>query len=105
MANAWNVKSAQLIEAHGYAAIATSSGAIADSLGYPDGEKIPFGELLYVIQRIAACTSIPLSVDLERGYTDDLNELNDHIQKLIDIGVAGINPEDAMKIKVLVMQV
>jgi 2-methylisocitrate lyase-like PEP mutase family enzyme len=95
IANAWNVKSAQLIEAHGYAAIATSSGAIADSLGYADGEKIPFSELLYVIKRIAACTSIPLSVDLERGYTDDLNELNDHIQKLIDIGVAGINLEDA----------
>jgi 2-methylisocitrate lyase-like PEP mutase family enzyme len=95
IANAWNVKSAQLIEAKGFAAIATSSGAIADSLGYADGEKIPFGELLYVIGRIAACTSIPLSVDLERGYTDDLNKLNDHIQHLIDLGVAGINLEDA----------
>jgi 2-methylisocitrate lyase-like PEP mutase family enzyme len=49
IANAWNVKSAQLIEAQGFAAIATSSGAIADSLGYADGEKIPFSELLYVI--------------------------------------------------------
>jgi 2-methylisocitrate lyase-like PEP mutase family enzyme len=95
IANAWNVKSARLIEAQGYAAIATSSGAISDSLGYADGEKIPFGELLYIIQRIAACTSIPLSVDLERGYTDDLNKLNDHIQQLIDIGVVGINLEDA----------
>jgi 2-methylisocitrate lyase-like PEP mutase family enzyme len=27
--------------------------------------------------------------------TDDLNELNDQIQKLIDLGVAGINLEDA----------
>jgi 2-methylisocitrate lyase-like PEP mutase family enzyme len=95
IANAWNVKSARLIEAQGYAAIATSSGAIADSLGYPDGEKIPFSELLYVIGRIAACTSIPLSVDLERGYTDNLEELNSHIQQLIDLGVAGINLEDA----------
>jgi len=95
IANAWNVKSAKLIEAQGFAAIATSSGAIADSLGYPDGEKIPFGELLYVIGRIVACTSIPLSVDLERGYTDDLDELNRNIQQLIDLGVAGINLEDA----------
>ena len=38
IANAWNVKSAQIIEASGYEAIATSSGAIADSLGYKDGE-------------------------------------------------------------------
>jgi 2-methylisocitrate lyase-like PEP mutase family enzyme len=95
IANAWNVKSAQIIENSGYDAIATSSGAIADSLGYPDGEKIPFGELLYVVQRIKACTSLPLSVDLERGYTNDLTKLNDHIQELIDIGVAGINLEDA----------
>jgi len=95
IANAWNVKSAQIIENNGYAAIATSSGAIADSLGYADGEKIPFSELLYVVERIASRINIPLSVDLERGYTDDLDELNSHIQRLIDVGVAGINIEDA----------
>lgn len=95
IANAWNVRSAQIIEKAGYAAIATSSGAIADSLGYADGEKIPFDELLYVVKRMLLTVSIPLSVDLERGYTDDLNQLNEHIQKLVDIGVIGINLEDA----------
>ncbi|HEY5825388.1 MAG TPA: isocitrate lyase/phosphoenolpyruvate mutase family protein [Cyclobacteriaceae bacterium] len=92
--NAWNVKSAQLIEQSGYEAIGTSSGAIAASMGYEDGEKIPFNELLYLVKRIAACTSIPLTVDVERGYTDDLKELTDNIQKLIDAGVVGINIED-----------
>ncbi len=95
IANAWNAKSAQIIEKNGFDAIATSSGAIADSLGYEDGEKIPFVELLYILQRIKSCTSIPLSVDLERGYTNNLNDLNDNIQKLIDIGVVGINLEDS----------
>ena len=95
IANAWNVKSAKLIEDNGYKAIATSSGAIANSLGYEDGEKIPFNELLYIVQRIKACTSIPLSVDLERGYTNNLAVLNDNIQQLIDAGVVGINLEDA----------
>jgi 2-methylisocitrate lyase-like PEP mutase family enzyme len=95
IATAWNVKSAQLIEQSGYGAIATSSGAISNSLGYEDGEKIPFSELLYVVQRIKACTNIPLSVDLERGYTDNPNELIENIQRLVDIGVAGINLEDA----------
>jgi 2-methylisocitrate lyase-like PEP mutase family enzyme len=95
LANAWNVKSSKLIEEAGYQAIGTSSGAIAESLGYPDGEKIPFNELLYIVQRIKASTTIPVSVDMERGYTDDLNVLNDNIQKLLDIGVSGINIEDA----------
>src|SRR5258708_264828 len=95
IANAWNVKSAQLIEQSGYQAIATSSGAISNSLGYEDGEKMPFSELLYIVQRIKAGTTIPLSVDLERGYTDNLSELIENIQKLVDTGVAGINLEDA----------
>jgi len=95
IANAWNVKSARVIEKNGYDAIGTSSGAISDSLGYADGENIPFTELLYILQRIRASISIPLSVDLERGYTDNLTQLNENIQKLLDIGVAGINLEDA----------
>ena len=95
IANAWNVKSAQIIESNGYDAIATSSGAIANSLGYEDGEKIPFSELFYIVQRIKSCTSVPVSVDLETGYANDLTKLNDNIQKLIDIGVVGINLEDA----------
>lgn len=95
LANAWNAKSAKLIEAAGFPAIATSSGAIADSMGYPDGEQIPFEELLYIINRIKASTTIPLSVDFERGYSNDLSIVNQHIQQLLDIGVVGINIEDA----------
>lgn len=95
LANVWNVKSAKIVEACGFEAMATSSGAISDSLGYKDGEQIPFDELLYVIKRIRSGTGIPLSVDFERGYTDDLMLLNEYIQKLIDAGVVGINLEDA----------
>ena len=94
LANAWNVKSAQIIEKAGFNAIATSSGAIANSLGYNDGEQIPFEELLYIVKRIKASTNIPLTVDLERGYTNDLDVLNSHIQQIIDIGATGINIED-----------
>jgi 2-methylisocitrate lyase-like PEP mutase family enzyme len=32
---------------------------------------------------------------MERGYTNDLSVLNEHIQKLIDIGIVGTNLEDA----------
>lgn len=95
LANVWNVKSAQIAESSGFKAVATSSGAVAESLGYKDGEHIPFAELLYIVRRIKTSISIPLSVDFERGYTDDLETLNKHIQQLIDSGVVGINLEDA----------
>jgi len=95
LANAWNVKSARIIEQNGYDAIGTSSGAISNSMGYEDGEKMPFSELLYIVKRIAASITIPLSVDFERGYTGDLSSLTGNIEKLIEAGVAGINIEDA----------
>jgi 2-methylisocitrate lyase-like PEP mutase family enzyme len=95
LANVWNAKSAQIAEQCGFEAIATSSGAIAESLGYKDGEQIPFSELLYMVQRIKASTSIPLSVDFERGYTGDMQVITEYVQKLLDIGVVGINIEDA----------
>lgn len=95
LANVWNVKSAQIAENCGFKAVGTSSGAIADSLGYKDGEQMPFSELLYIVKRIQASISIPLSVDIERGYTNDPEVLKEHIQALIDYGVAGINLEDA----------
>jgi 2-methylisocitrate lyase-like PEP mutase family enzyme len=94
IANAWNAKSAQLIEKAGFEAIATSSGAIAASMGYPDGEQMPFAEMLYVVSRIKAATALPLSVDFERGYTDDLPLLHKHLQQIIDTGAVGINLED-----------
>ncbi|SDS66355.1 2-Methylisocitrate lyase, PEP mutase family [Mucilaginibacter mallensis] len=94
IANAWNAKSAQIIEKSGFEVVATSSGAIAASMGYPDGEQMPFAEMLYIISRIKAATGLPLSVDFERGYTDDLTLLNEHVQQLIDIGAVGINMED-----------
>ncbi len=95
VANAWNAKSAQILQAKGFEAIATSSGAIAESLGYRDGEQIPFNELLYIVRRIKAFIDIPLSVDMEKGYSDDLDQFQDNIQKLLDAGVAGINIEDS----------
>lgn len=95
LGNVWNAKSAKIAQEQGFNAIGTSSGAIADSLGYPDGEKIPFAEMLYIVKRIKSATDIPLTVDMERGYTDDTAQLNEYIQQLLDIGVVGINIEDA----------
>src|SRR5712692_7117297 len=51
--NAWDVVSARILEECGHPAIATSSAAVAFTLGYPDGQRISRGEMLEVAGRIA----------------------------------------------------
>jgi 2-methylisocitrate lyase-like PEP mutase family enzyme len=93
--NVWNVRSALAFQECGFPAVATSSAAVADSLGYPDGEGMSFAEYCFVIRRILASVRIPLSVDMEMGYGETNEEIYQHILELIDLGVAGINIEDS----------
>jgi 2-methylisocitrate lyase-like PEP mutase family enzyme len=95
LANAWNVQSARIFEKCGYKALATSSAAIANSLGYEDGEKINFHELLFIVELIAANTSLPLTVDLESGYGTEIDEVINNIEQLHQVGVVGANLEDS----------
>ena len=94
LGNVWNVESAKAYEKLGYKALATSSSAVALSLGYEDGEQMAFEEYFYIIKRIKASVSIPLSVDLESGYGQENDIVVSNIIKLIEIGVSGINIED-----------
>ena len=58
--NAWDAASARLIAAEGYPAIASSSGACAGVLGYPDGQRIPRGEMLSVCRNARAVAVVLL---------------------------------------------
>ena len=95
VANVWDISSARVVEQAGFPAMATSSSAVAASLGYDDGERIPFELMLQTVERIIRQINIPLSVDLERGYAADLAGILRHIEQLHDLGVAGINLEDS----------
>lgn len=97
LGNAWNVQSARILQQNGCKAIGTSSAAIANMLGYEDGENIPFDELLFVIKRILSAVNIPVSADIESGYSNDANKVVENIERLTDIGVVGINLEDSNK--------
>ncbi|ASZ12641.1 isocitrate lyase/phosphoenolpyruvate mutase family protein [Chitinophaga pendula] len=93
--NAWDAASAQVLERQGYRAIATSSAAVAQSLGYADGEDMPFTDYLFVIRRIAAATPLPLTVDLEMGYGRTADAIFANVAALATLGVVGINLEDS----------
>ena len=43
---------------------------------------------------MARVLTVPLSVDLENGYSDDADVVAKNVMKLVDAGVAGINLED-----------
>jgi 2-methylisocitrate lyase-like PEP mutase family enzyme len=90
--NCWDAGSARLIESLGARAVATTSAGVAWAHGYPDGDALPVDRLLATVRAIARVVTIPLSVDIEAGYADDVGEL---IAALVDAGAVGINIEDA----------
>lgn len=95
IANVWDVPSALAAQRAGYQALGTSSAAIAEMLGYPDGEEMSFAELRYIVGRIRTATMLPLSVDIESGYAVSVDGIVDNVLQLSALGVAGINLEDS----------
>ena len=92
--NIWDAGSAYIFEKQGFDALATTSAGIAYSLGYPDGEKISFNDLLFIVKNITRRVKIPLSVDFERGYGKTLKEFKEFSRILLENGVSGLNIED-----------
>jgi 2-methylisocitrate lyase-like PEP mutase family enzyme len=90
--NAWDAGSARAVVAAGFPVVATSSAAVAESLGYGDHEGAPAGEMLDAIARIAEAVDVPVTADLERGYGMPAAEL---VERLATAGAAGCNLEDS----------
>jgi 2-methylisocitrate lyase-like PEP mutase family enzyme len=95
--NAWDAASAALMEAAGAKAVATSSAAVAWAHGYADHDQIPPDRVLSTVRAVARVLTVPLTADVEGGYTDDLADLADFIRGLVDAGAAGINLEDGRR--------
>lgn len=93
LANIWDAASAKLVQEAGFPAIATSSGAVAESLGYADGQDAPVGEMLAAVARITRVVSVPVTVDAEAGYGLPADDL---VARLLAAGAAGCNLEDTV---------
>jgi len=96
LGNSWDVTSAQAYQEAGYQAVATSSAALANILGYEDGEKIPFHLLHDMVLRMKQKIMVPFSVDLERGYGRNEEQIVRNIEQLVEAGIAGVNLEDGL---------
>jgi len=93
--NAWDVASARIFEEAGFPAVATTSAGIAFSLGYPDGERIPRGEMFARIARITRAVQVPVTADIEAGYGPTPEHAATATRELIHAGAVGMNLEDA----------
>lgn len=95
--NAWDAASAAMLEDAGAKAVATSSAAVAWAHGYADGDLLPQPALIATISEAARVVKVPLTADIEGGYTDDLSELAEVIKAVIGAGAVGINLEDGAR--------
>lgn len=95
--NAWDVISAKLYEVEGFRAVGTTSAGISSTLGHADGEQMSLDDNLTVCRRMVEHLAIPVSVDIEAGYSGRLDGLAETIAKVIATGAVGVNIEDSAK--------
>ena len=93
--NVWNPIGARMLQAKGYSAVATASAAIAESLGYGDGEQLKLDTMLDMVARIVRSVDLPVTADFEAGYSDSIEGLQENISRLLDTGAVGLNFEDS----------
>ena len=91
LANAWDAATARAVEDAGFPAVATTSSAVAHSLGFEDGQQTPPDEMLAAVRRIASAVQVPVTADLEGGYGLSAGEL---VERMLTAGAVGLNFED-----------
>jgi 2-methylisocitrate lyase-like PEP mutase family enzyme len=94
IANVWDAGSARIMAGLGFEALATSSGASANTLGRLDG-AVTRDEALGQIRSIVSATDLPLSGDLEKGFGDSPDAAAQTIRMAAEAGLVGGSIEDA----------
>jgi 2-methylisocitrate lyase-like PEP mutase family enzyme len=94
--NAWDAASAAMVEHCGLPAVATSSAALANALGFADGQHLPWEQMLEAVARICRAVKVPVTADIEAGFAPDVKGLETSITQIIQAGAVGVNLEDAV---------
>jgi 2-methylisocitrate lyase-like PEP mutase family enzyme len=80
----------------GLPAVATSSAALANALGFADGQHLPWAQMLEAVARICRAVKVPVTADIEAGFAPDIKGLETSITQIIQAGAVGVNLEDAV---------
>jgi 2-methylisocitrate lyase-like PEP mutase family enzyme len=94
--NAWDAASAAMVEHCGLPAVATSSAAMANALGFPDGQYLPWAQMLDAVARVCRAVKVPVTADIESGFASSVTALEKSITQIIQAGAVGVNLEDVM---------
>ena len=92
--NAWDAASAVVIARAGARAIATSSAAAANALGYADGQQLTREQMLGAVAAIAGAVDLPVTADMEAGYGDEPEAAAATARGVVEVGAVGLNMED-----------
>jgi 2-methylisocitrate lyase-like PEP mutase family enzyme len=93
MPNPWDIGSARLLASMGFPALATTSLGHAASLGQVD-QTVTRDELVAHVATISGAVDLPLNVDSERCFADDLAGVAETVTLLAEAGAAGCSIED-----------
>lgn len=94
MPNPWDAGTARLLAERGFPALATSSAALAWTLGRPDNSTVTRAEAIAHARLLHEATGLPVNGDFESGYGETPDEVADTIRAAIEAGVAGCSVED-----------
>ncbi|MET7978267.1 isocitrate lyase/phosphoenolpyruvate mutase family protein [Streptomyces mirabilis] len=95
MPNAWDGLSALMLADAGFEAIATSSAAIAATLGRLDGRhQVTREEHLEHARLLGRLTGLPVNGDFEDGYGDTPEDVAATVEAAVESGLAGVGVED-----------
>lgn len=89
--NVWDAPSARAVVAAGFPVVATSSAAVARSIGSEDHEHMTADEAFEALRRISSAVNVPVTADLESGYGLAADEF---VERLLAAGAVGCNLED-----------
>lgn len=93
MPNPWDIGSARLLASMGFQALATTSLGHAASLGKLD-QTVTRDELVEHVAMLSVAVDLPLNVDSERCFADDLAGIAETVELLAEAGAAGCSIED-----------
>ena len=91
--NPWDAGSARVFEALGFEALATTSSGFAFTLGRLDGAAT-LDEVCVHTTQLDETTGLPVSVDLENGYSADAAGVAAAIARVAEAGAVGASVED-----------